>query len=106
MPGYDGTGPRGMGPMTGRGLGYCAVPGAARGFGVGRGGWFRRPFGAFGWGRGAGIGRVGYGWGGWDAPPSVPPRTKEQELEALRQQARLIEEDLEGIRQRIDELET
>jgi hypothetical protein len=49
---------------------------------------------------------VGYGWGGWDAPPSVPPRTKEQELEALRQQARLIEEDLEGIRQRIDELET
>jgi len=23
MPGYDGTGPRGRGPMTGRGLGYC-----------------------------------------------------------------------------------
>lgn len=26
MPGYDGTGPRGQGPMTGRGEGYCAVP--------------------------------------------------------------------------------
>ena len=26
MPGYDGTGPRGMGPITGGGSGYCAVP--------------------------------------------------------------------------------
>lgn len=25
MPGYDGTGPRGRGPMTGRGEGYCVV---------------------------------------------------------------------------------
>jgi hypothetical protein len=25
MPGFDGTGPRGEGPMTGRGEGYCAV---------------------------------------------------------------------------------
>ena len=26
MPGFDGTGPRGMGPMTGGGRGYCAAP--------------------------------------------------------------------------------
>jgi hypothetical protein len=26
MPGFDGTGPMGMGPFTGRGMGYCAVP--------------------------------------------------------------------------------
>lgn len=26
MPGFNGTGPRGMGPMTGGGRGYCAVP--------------------------------------------------------------------------------
>ncbi len=26
MPGFDGTGPMGQGPMTGRGMGYCAVP--------------------------------------------------------------------------------
>jgi len=26
MPGFDGSGPRGQGPMTGRGMGYCAVP--------------------------------------------------------------------------------
>jgi hypothetical protein len=25
MPGFDGTGPRGQGPMTGRGEGYCAL---------------------------------------------------------------------------------
>jgi hypothetical protein len=25
MPAFDGTGPRGQGPMTGRGEGYCAV---------------------------------------------------------------------------------
>lgn len=32
MPGFDGTGPRGRGPLTGRGLGPCG-----RGFGFGRG---------------------------------------------------------------------
>lgn len=26
MPGFDGRGPRGMGPMTGGGRGFCAVP--------------------------------------------------------------------------------
>lgn len=26
MPGFDGTGLRGMGPMTGRGRGYCVAP--------------------------------------------------------------------------------
>ncbi|MFC1909873.1 DUF5320 domain-containing protein [Chloroflexota bacterium] len=26
MPGFNGTGPRGMGPMTGGGRGFCVVP--------------------------------------------------------------------------------
>jgi len=26
MPNFDGTGPDGKGPMTGRGSGYCVVP--------------------------------------------------------------------------------
>jgi hypothetical protein len=34
MPAFDGTGPTGLGPMTGRGEGYCAVafppPGTGR----------------------------------------------------------------------------
>lgn len=37
MPGFDGTGPRGQGPMTGRGLGRCG-----RGLGFGRGWRWRR----------------------------------------------------------------
>ena len=43
MPGFNGTGPRGMGPMTGRGMGPCG-----RGFGRGMG-------------YGMGYGR-GFGW--------------------------------------------
>ena len=55
MPRGDGTGPMGMGPMTGRGAGYCAgypisgfmnPVGCGLGFGRGRG--FRRSFYATG----------------------------------------------------------
>ncbi len=58
MPRGDRTGPAGFGPMTGRGLGYCAgypVPGYMHG------GWGRGFGRGFGWGRGRGWGR---GWGG------------------------------------------
>ena len=43
MPGQDGTGPSGLGPLTGRGLGPCGC-GMRRGFGrgYGRGFGFRR----------------------------------------------------------------
>jgi hypothetical protein len=43
MPGQDGTGPLGQGPLTGRGLGPCGC-GMRRGFGrgYGRGFGFRR----------------------------------------------------------------
>jgi len=30
MPGFDGTGPNGTGPMTGRGLGYCILKGSQK----------------------------------------------------------------------------
>ena len=26
MPGFNGNGPSGTGPMTGRGMGYCVIP--------------------------------------------------------------------------------
>jgi len=71
MPFGDGTGPMGLGPMTGRAAGYCAgygMPGYAnpipgRGFwGWGRGRGF--------WGRGRGFWGRGRGWWGrgWAAP--------------------------------------
>ncbi|HEY33099.1 MAG TPA: DUF5320 domain-containing protein [Dehalococcoidia bacterium] len=67
MPFGDGTGPRGMGPMTGRGAGYCA--------GFGRPGFAslmpRRRWFSFGW-RGWGRGR-GRGFGRrWYAPHYYP----------------------------------
>ena len=37
MPGYDGTGPEGKGPMTGRKIGPCAGVPAGQGRGLGRG---------------------------------------------------------------------
>ncbi len=53
MPGRNGTGPMGAGPMTGRGFGFCT--GAAPGYGTGRGLGL-----GLGWRRGCGYGR-GYG---------------------------------------------
>lgn len=68
MPGFNGTGPAGEGPMTGGGRGNCATddrtvmgrlarrgPGFGLGLGFGRG---RDRFGA-GQGRGMGLGRRG-----------------------------------------------
>ena len=48
MPGQDGTGPLGQGPMTGRGLGRCGngiQRRSGRGFGQGFGNGFGRGFG-------------------------------------------------------------
>jgi len=123
MPGGDGTGPAGMGSMTGRAAGYCAgysVPGymnpiGGRGFGAfgrGRGGgWGRRNWfyatGLPGWQR-AGMGMPAYGApAAYPMPyaaPSGPAQTAEQELDALKGQAEYFEDALEGIKKRIDEL--
>jgi len=55
MPAFDGSGPQGQGPMTGRGMGSCGrVRGMGRRFGFG-----------FGRGIGRGLGRFfggGYAW--------------------------------------------
>ena len=113
MPGGDRTGPMGYGPMTGRGLGYCAgyaVPGymnPAGGFGYGRGWWGR------GGGRGwrhmyyatgmPGWARFGYeAPAGWAVPWSAP--TPEQDLSVLKAQAEALGAQLEAINERIAEL--
>ncbi len=122
MPGGDGTGPAGLGPMTGRAAGYCAgypVPGymnpiPGRGFRGrgGGGGWGRRNWyyatGLPGWQR-AGMGWPG-GGGAWPYPaaqagPFAPTMAPEQELDALKGQAEYFEDALEGIRKRIEELQ-
>ncbi len=113
MPRGDGTGPSGMGPMTGRAAGFCAGydrpgfanPGVGSGYGMGRG--MGRGFrGGFGRGFGRGFGHyhaipVNYGVPvSWNAP------TREQELAALKAQAANYEQGLKDITRRIGELES
>jgi hypothetical protein len=132
MPRGDGTGPAGLGPRTGRGLGYCAgydTPGYTKGpgMGLGRGWGGGRGRGRwYGYGRGMGWGRGwgrGYGvWGGYGAPyydPSLvpvpayaPPATSADQLTMLKQEKDYMESELKGIQdalgdisKRIDELE-
>jgi hypothetical protein len=110
-----------MGPMTGRAAGYCAGydapgytnPGPGRGFGFGRGGGGGRGYrwrnqyyatGMPGWAR---FGPAP-GWGAapaWGAPPVWGAPTKEQEAKGLKAQAEWLQEQLDAVRQRIDELE-
>ena len=99
MPGGDGTGPMGLGQMTGRGAGYCAgfaTPGyvnpmPGRGWGMGR----RR-----GRGRDRGWRHPYFPHGLTDAVPSA-----EYEVRALKAQAEGIAGTLNETRKRIAELE-
>lgn len=71
-----------------------------------------RGFGAFGFGHGRGGGH-GVGWHqhafgappvGWGYPPYAPP-TKEETLSALKSNAEWLEEQLQAVTKRIEELE-
>jgi len=120
MPRGDGTGPGGMGPMTGRASGFCAgypVPGFMNSGGV-------RGY----WGRGGGRGRrhwyyatglprwarAGIGNPAWGGPadtyapaagPFSPTMTAEQELGDLKKQAEYFQDELGEINKRIEQLE-
>lgn len=113
MPRGDGTGPDGMGPMTGRAAGYCAGydrPGFANPVGGGRMGYGRGAGRGFRGGFGRGFGR-GYGYYAavpayYGAPASWNAPSKEQELEALKAQAANYERGLKDINKRINDLES
>ena len=123
MPRGDGTGPAGMGPMTGRAAGFCAGygmpgfmnPGPARGF------WgFGRGRGGFGGGYGGGGGRgwrnrfFATGLTGWQRAGYGPyPQpgafasgpSADEEIESLKAQAQYFQDALEEIRTHIENLE-
>jgi len=85
MPGFDGTGPRGEGAMTGGGRGYCVV------------GWngVRRRGGGFGsaprWGG-------GFGWRNAPAYDEAPPSS----VDALAAQIGRLAERLDALNARLD----
>jgi len=118
MPRGDGTGPMGMGAMTGRASGFCAVsevPGYAnpvpeRGFGMG----FGRGRGT--WGRGFGGG--GRGWRNMFSATGLPGRMRfggytvsyrkpdpEMEKQALKNEAEALQTELNFIKKRLGEIE-
>ncbi len=57
MPGFDGTGPGGIGSMTGRGLGYCNPSQTAYGPGTAWGSRYWAPSYGRGFGRAQAFGR-------------------------------------------------
>jgi len=114
MPGGDGTGPMGLGPMTGRAAGYCSgysvpgyinpIPGRGRGFygrGAGRGrrNWYYAT-GLAGWQR-ASMGIPAFG----GAYPYAPEMDPQREADILKSEADLLKKQLEDIQARIENLE-
>lgn len=92
MPRGDGTGPTGMGPMTGRGMGVCAGNrGAGQGFGYGRG-------------TGCGRGNV-FGYGTQLRAGNNLAPLQQDELSLLKNQADMLENTLNNVKGRISELE-
>ena len=115
MPRGDRTGPEGMGPMTGRGMGYCAGydapgymhPGYGRGQGFGYGRGYGRGFrgGRRGWRHAHYGGPMAYGYPpAWDVPPVAPRWTADDEITALKQQSEMLQNALTDISRRIEEL--
>ncbi|MDD4785189.1 MAG: DUF5320 domain-containing protein [Candidatus Shapirobacteria bacterium] len=83
MPNRDRTGPMGMGPLTGRGLGPCGS-GLRRGLGFG-----------YGRGFGRGLGRF-FGWN--------QPQTEAEQKQALVDYRKALEEELEDVKKEENDL--
>lgn len=108
MPRGDGMGPMGMGPMTGRGGGYCA--------GFGRPGFMNSPgwgmpYGRFAGGRGMGRRFFGAGYGGPMGWGFCPPYYAvglgaDEEKAVLARQMEAVEGRLADLRRRLSELES
>lgn len=107
MPRGDGTGPRGMGPMTGRGAGFCAgfvAPGyinPGMNYGMGYG---------MGYGRGRGFRRQLYYTGvpAWDptgySAYSGAFKPSEDEKEYLSSQVEVLENQLQQVKKRLKDI--
>ena len=98
MPRGDRTGPAGQGPMSGRGLGFCAgysSAGFTRGYGAGMG------YGG-GFGRGRGFGR-GFGYYR-DFPQQAVATAPETNIESLKNEAQSLSDRLKAVLDNIEKL--
>ena len=114
MPGGNGMGPMGAGPMTGRSAGFCAgyatpgfansVGGRGLGLGMGRG----RGFAAGGRGGGFGFRNRYYAAGMPNVPAGgywqAPTMTADQEKEYLSNDVKALEDELKAAKKRLGEL--
>jgi hypothetical protein len=109
MPRGDGTGPTGAGPGTGRMRGFCMGFGTPGALGRSQSSAFRgrrNPAGntgTAGWQRGSGFG-FGREPGGSAAP--TKDSVTDSQLETLKSQAQHLKEALDGINQRIQQMES
>ncbi len=102
MPRGDRTGPEGLGPMTGRQLGYCAgndrpgfmETGGFGGRGFGRGFRFRH-------GRGRGMG-YGYRYGARPVYPEDNPDVSEKTL--IENEIRILKDQLSNLEEQLAKL--
>lgn len=90
MPAYDGNGPQGQGPMTGRGMGNCEGVGPATGYG-------------FGFGRGQGR-RCGRGMGRGRGFGFNQPITAVDEKTYLENNIKAHQNQVQAMQKRLDEL--
>lgn len=110
MPGGDRTGPGGSGPMTGRAAGYCAgysVSGymnVAPGRGLGRGYGFGRGLGR-GFGRGMGRGFLPNYAAPYYQEPIAVDSNPQAEAQYLKEQAKMMQTEIDSMNKRIKELE-
>lgn len=108
MPGFDQSGPRGEGPMTGGVRGRCTSPGAGYGRGrfgttaTGRGMAFRR--GSRG-NRGYGLGMARPYGNRFDTGSLTAAGNPADELNSLRAEAELLKNSLQTITDRIHQIE-
>jgi hypothetical protein len=91
MPGFDGSGPRGQGPMTCGGFGYCAG-GSAQRFGFGRG---------CGMGRGQGRGGYGRQFAGGQPGGRFAQLSEADEKSFLESRMQWLEQEAARIRERL-----
>ena len=88
MPGFDGTGPRGLGSMTGGGRGLCSPwGGEPRRYALPRRASYAFP-----------------DYGAYNFRQSAPRVTREQELEFLKGKAEALKDELKGLEMQIGKL--